>query len=281
VTNLALSLDATAAKLNDQLADARRDLDEARKVAGQTMLPDQLAASLTQAETDLLDAQRLAEGPRPDVLEAARKATEVHAVSDRLLVGVRQAQDQRRRIQQNVTAAMATAKADISRARDYINAYRRTRPIGRAARNRLAEAERRLALADQALEADLNEALTHARAADALANEAYSLAVAEAPVGGQFDIGQVRPDDSLGSLVIGAILGGVLSGRGGGGFGRGFGRPSVGGGGSHGSGGGFGGGRSSSGGFGAGNFGSGGFHGGFGGHSGSGFGGGRSSSGRW
>jgi hypothetical protein len=283
VTHLVLSLDATAAKLKAELAEATRDVEEARAVAQQTKLPEPLATALREAESSLLDARRLAAEPRPDVLEAARKATEVSALSDKLLAGVREAQDQRRRLQQNVTAAMATAKTDISRAADYINAYRRTRPIGRAARNRLTEAERRYALADAALETDLAQALEHARAADALANEAYSLAVQEAPVGGQFDIGRARPDDGLGSLVVGAILGGILSGGRGGGVSQPVGRPSTtnrGSGGWFGRGGGFAGGRSSSGGFGLGNFGSGGFHGGFGGRSG-GFGGGRSSSGRW
>ena len=281
VSNLANSLDEAAAKLKDQLADASRDVEEARARLGQAAPPG-LAASLAEAESALTDARRMADAPRPDVLEAARKAGETNTLTDKLLAGAREAQEQHRRTEQNAIAAIATAKADVSRARDYINGYRRSRPIGREPRNRLAEAERRLAVAEQMLNEDLARALEHARAADGLANQAYSLAVQETPIGGQFDIGQVRPDDSLGSLVVGAILGGMLAGRRGGGFSGSSGAPSRGrgmfGGGSRG---GFGGGRSSSGGFGGGSFGSGGFRGGFGGSSGGGFGGGRSSSGRW
>ena len=283
VTTLADTLDEASAKLEDELAHAARDVDEARERVNQTPIQAGLTASLASAEAALADARRLADGTRPDVLGASRKATEANALSDALLEGVREAQEQHRRTERNAVAAIATARADVSRARDYINAYRRSRRIGRESRNRLAEAERRLALAEQALADDVATALDQARSADALANEAYSLAQQEAPSYPPVDYGRHRPDDAIGSLVIGAILGGIL-----GGGGRRGGFPSAGGspsrpGGWPGAGGrgGLGGGRSSSGGFGGGGFGSGGFRGGFGGRSGGGFGGGRSSSGRW
>jgi uncharacterized membrane protein YgcG len=283
VTYLADSLDEVSGKLEYELAHAARDVEEARERVNQTPTQAGLTASLASAEAALADARRLADGPRPDVLEASRKATEANTLSDALLEGVREAQEQHRRTERNAMAAIATARADISRARDYINGYRRSRRIGRESRNRLAEAERRLALAEQALADDVATALEQARSADALANEAYSLAQQEAPSYPPIDYGRHRPDDAIGSLVIGAILGGIL-----GGGGRRGGFPSTGGspprpGGWPGAGGrgGFGGGRSSSGGFGGGGFGSGGFRGGFGGGSGGGFGGGRSSSGRW
>lgn len=294
VTDLADSLDRAAADLADQLDQASDDVEAAAAQIAAGPPVAELSAQLADARDALVEARRLADAPRPDVLEAARKATDANAIADKLLAGVRQAQDARKRAIQNANGAIATARADISRAASYIDGYRRSRPIGREPRNRLAEAQRRLTLAEQALPDDLAEALEHARAADGLANEAYTLAVQEQPIGQQFDVSRARPDDSLGSLVLGAILGGMFSGRGGGfgGFGGG-GRPGSSGsasrpGGSSGrGGGGFGGGRSSSGGFGgrgfgAGNFGSGGFRGGFGGGSrGGGFGGGRSSSGRW
>ena len=279
VTNLADALDRAAAGLKDQLGHASNDVEAAAaQIAAGPSVPA-LTASLTDAQNALAEARRLADAPRPDVLDAARHATDANAMADKLLAGVRDAQDQRKRAVANANGAIATARADISRASNYIDGYRRSRPIGREPRNRLAEAQRRLALAEEALPTDVDGALDHARAADGLANQAYTLAVQEQPNGQQFDINQARPDDSLGSLVLGAILGGMFASRGGG-FGGGsvsrpggiFGR----------GGGGFGGGRSSSGSFGVGNFGSGGFHGGFGGGShGGGFGGGRSSSGRW
>jgi uncharacterized membrane protein YgcG len=288
VTNMADTLDRAAADLKDQLSHASNDVEAAAaQIAAGPSVPA-LTASLTDAQNALTEARRLADAPRPDVLEAARRATDANAMADKLLAGVHEAQDNSRRAVANANGAIATARADISRTSDYIDGYRRSRPIGREPRNRLAEAQRRLALAEAALPTDLDQALDHARAADGLANQAYTLAVQEQPNGQQFDVNQARPDDSIGSLVLGAILGGMFASRGGG-FGGGFGQGSSSSGSASrpgglfgGGGGGFGGGRSSSGGFGIGNFGSGGFHGGFGGGShGGGFGGGRSSSGRW
>ncbi|MDL2334736.1 MAG: hypothetical protein QFC55_01725, partial [Chloroflexota bacterium] len=291
ITNLADSLDRATADLKVQLEHASSSVESAAaQIAAGPPVPA-LTAQLTDAQNALAEAHRLANAPRADALEAARKTTDANAIADKLLAGVRQAQDARKRAIQNANGAIATARADISRASNYIDGYRRTRPIGREPRNRLAEAQRRLGLAEQALPTDLDQALEHARAADGLANEAYTLAVQEQPNGQQFDINTARPDDSLGSLVLGAILGGMFAGRGGG-FGGNWGARGSGGsankptGFSGRGGGGFGGGRSSGGsfggrGFGIGSFGSGGFRGGFGGGSSGGFGGGRSSGGRW
>ncbi len=281
VGTLAESLDEAAAQLNEQLTDATRDLEAARAQAGQ---PTALTASFAAAEQALAEARRLAEAPRPDVLAAARQATEANALTDKLLQGVRDEQVQRQRTKQNAVAAIATARADVSRARQFVDGYRRSRPIGREARNRLAEAERLVAEAEAVLPQDAAQALERARAADAMANQAYSLAQQDAPIVPQVDLSQYRPDTGIGSLVLGAILGGIFSGGGrGGGISFPSGSPSRPGGGISGGGrgGGFGGGRSSVGHFGGGGFGSGGFGGGFGGRSGGGFGGGRSSSGRW
>lgn len=284
VTALADSLDQARAELATQLAEAAQDVEAAR---GQAAGSATLGTRFAQAEQALAEARRLDGEPRPDVLAAARAATEANSIADELLQGIRNEQVQRQRTEQNAIAAIATARADLSRARNYIEGYRRTRDIGREPRNRLAEAERLTAQAEALLATDVAQSLTVARQADALANEAYSLAQQQAPDYQPMDPGQYRADDGLGSLVIGAILGDMFGGgggrrgrvavptrssptRSGGIFGGGGGRS-----------GGFGGGRSSSGEFGVGGFGSGGFGGGSGGRSGGGFGGGRSSSGRW
>ncbi len=279
---LADSLDATRQKLDEHLVDAARDLETAR-----AHVPKSAAttAAIAAAEEALSEARVLADAPRPDVLAAAREATEANALTDKLLEGIQDEVAQRRRTEQNAIAAIATAKADVSRARMYIDGYRRSHDISREPRTNLAEAERLVGEAEALLSSDTARALEVARRADGLANRAYSLALQQTPDVPQFDPGQYRPDDGLGSLVIGAILGDMFGGGGGGRRGRiavptgSASRPGgvFGGGG----GGGFGGGRSSGGGFGAGGFGSGGFKGGFGGRSGGGFGGGRSSGGRW
>ena len=285
MTNLADSLDAAARTLEGQIASAAQDLEAARSSSASSPAPG-TADAFAQAEAALNEARQLASAARPDVLAAARKATEANALSDKVLAGVQAAQVAFQRTQKSAIAAIATARADVSRANDYVSGHRRSQSIGREARNRLADAERLLDEAELALTTDVSRALELARAADARANEAYRLAVEQAPQFPPYDPSQYRPDDGLGSLVIGAVLGGMLSGGRGGGFGSGWSGRSGGGifGGGGGSifggggrRGGFGGGRSSGGSFGG--FGSGGFGGGFGGRGG--FGGGRSSGGRW
>ncbi len=281
---LADSLDATHKKLTEQLADATRDLETARAHVPKSPAT---TAAIAAAEQALSEARVLADAPRPDVLAAAREATEANSLTDKLLEGIQDEVAQRRRTEQNAIAAIATARADVSRARMFIDGYRRSREISREPRTNLAEAERLVGEAEALLSTDKGRALEVARRADELANRAYSLAIQQTPDTPQFDPGQYRPDDGLGSLVIGAILGDMFGGGGGGRRGRiavptgSASRPGGVFGGGSGGGGGFRGGRSSGGVFGAGGFGSGGFKGGFGGRSGGGFGGGRSSGGRW
>ena len=274
MTKLADSLDAAAAALNDQLSHATKGIETARANAAASPAPG-TTDEFSAAEAALKDARELAGQPSPDVLAAARRATEANALTDKLLAGVQDAQLTYQRTQQNASAAIATARADVSRATDYINAYRRSQSIGREARNRLADAERLVTQAEQTLPQDASQALILARQADDLANKACAMAQQEAPFYPQVDPNQYRPNDGIGALIAGAILGGILSGggRNRGFFGSGWSSP-VGGGSMFGTGGG---------GLGSGGFG-GGFGGGGGGFSaggGGGFGGGRSSSGHW
>lgn len=299
IDHLAATLDEMAAKLPVELEAAGRDVEAARTaVAGGGL--ESFRQTLGEAEDALAEARHEAAATPPDVANAYRHATEANAIADRVLEGVREADAQRMRAAESASAAITAAEASITRAGDYISAYRRAENIGRAARNRLVVAERHLADARSLLQTDPAAALRNAQEADRLAMEAYSLA--QQPTTG-YDRAYPQPqraDDSLGSLVIGAILGGMLSGGNRGGSSWSPGSPQRGSGGSgRRSGGLFGGGRSSSGGFGSGSFGGGGFgsggfggggfggdgfgSGGFGGggSGGGGFGGGRSSSGRW
>lgn len=285
-SRLADALDETAAKLKTELPAARTDVEAAHKVVAAGTAAG-LAQALADADAALTEAQAAADANPPDVMTAYRRATDANAQADKLLQSAREAEEQRQRAYQAAASGISAAEANLTRARDYIAAYRRSQSIGRMARNRLAEGERELATAQSLLPTDTAQALQHAQAASRMANEAYGYAQQVAPAYGPIDYGSVRPGTDLGSLVIGAILGGMLSGggrsgsRGAGGSPGSVVRP----GGSSG-GGGWGGGRSSSGGFGGfggGGFGSGGFgSGGFGGGGhGGGFGGGRSSSGHW
>jgi uncharacterized membrane protein YgcG len=275
VEHLADSLDALAAQLATTLDAARRDVESAREAVAAGRVAG-FAQTLDSAERSLAAADREATAARPDVAEALRLANAAHEQADRVLAGLRRAEEARRRADQAARSALASAEASITRSRDFISGHRRSRPISRGARNRLVEAERVLTQAESVVSSDPAQAARLANQADQLAQDAYMLAVQEAP---RYDpnIPVQPPAVDLGSIVVGAILGG-LAGGGGGAFPGTSPRRRRGG-----FGGGFGGGGSSSGTFGrpsgGGGFGSGGFGGGRG--SSGGFGGGRSSSGRW
>jgi hypothetical protein len=184
-------------------------------------------------------------------------------MADKLLETARAAEEQRQRAYVAAQSAISRADAALTRARDYINAYRHDQDIGRMARNGLAEGERELATAQQLLPTDTAQALQHAQLAIQRANDAYGYSQLVPPTYGPINYGNVNTGTDVGALVIGAILGGIFSGGG-------YRGPTGGGTISRPGGGSWGGG-----------FGSGGFGGGFGGGHGGGFGGGRSSSGRW
>ena len=265
------------------MKDAAADVE----AAGASVKPGQPAAPqpLADAPAALADAQAKAAGDRPDVLAAYQSATQAHALADKVLADVREAEAQRQRAYaERAGGDRRRGHRASSRVRDYIAGNRRSQDIGRAARNRLAEAERHLEQARSVLDHDSANALAEAQTASRMANEAYSLAQQVPPSYDPIDPSHYRPDTGLGSLLGGVILGGILAGGGrrGGGWGGGWGGPGRRGGWGGGLGGGFGGGPASSGGFGSGGFGGGFGSGGFGGSAGGGgFGGGRSSGGHW
>jgi hypothetical protein len=255
---MADALDLTASKLGSELAAATTDVESAAKVAAGPAAAG-LQGALADAQKALAEAHQAADAEPPDVMTAYRRATEANAMADKLLETVRAVEQQRLRAYQAAAATISRADAALTRARDYINAYRHNEAIGRMARNRLAEGERELATAQQLLSTDTAQSLQHAQRAAQMANDAYGYSQQVPPTYGPIDYGNVNAGIDLGSLVIGSILGGMLGGGGWRGPTRGgISRPG---------GGGWGGG-----------FGSGGFGGG---HSGGSFGGGRSSSGRW
>jgi uncharacterized membrane protein YgcG len=253
---MADALDLTASKLRDELSAATADVDSAAKVAAAPAGAG-LQAGLADAQQALAEARAAADAKPPDVMLAYRRATEANAMADKLLETARAAEEQRQRAYVAAQSAISRADAALTRARDYINAYRHDQDIGRMARNGLAEGERELATAQQLLPTDTAQALQHAQLAAQRANDAYGYSQLVPPSYGPINYGNVNTGTDVGSLVIGAILGGIFSGGGWRGPTGGTIRP---GGGSWGGG-----------------FGSGGFGGGHGG----GFGGGRSSSGRW
>jgi uncharacterized membrane protein YgcG len=269
IDKLLASVHEAAARVPQELAAAEAALAEAREAGTATVGATDAAAS-HRAKVDSADqALRVARSAAVagDPIAALKAATEARSASDAAVAAIRQATIERSRLLATADASLATAIADIDRAANFI-ATRRT-GVGRAARTRLAEAERHFEHASALRDADPQSAIDSARRAEQLAEQAYSLANRDFTDWDGGGPGAGIPGGRGGSDAMGAILGGILGGiLSGGGRGGGWGGSPWGSQGPFGGGGGWGGGD----GGGGGPFSGGG---GFGG------GGGRSRGGRW
>ena len=246
-------LSEARAALGSAVNDTEQDLAAARALPGGH---PQLAAAIAGAETALAAA---ASGDTP--VTSLTNLQRANEQLDAVLASVREEQEQVRRAAAAVDQAIFSARAEISAAHDFITTRRGG--IGDTARVRLSEAMRHLDNAVAAAPSDPVTALSHARAASNLAQNALASAQHDVDayslpgyggLGGGYGGRRGSVGSDIGGAILGGIIGGMLGGGGGGGI---FG----------GGGGGFGGG-----------FGGGGRSGGFGGRS-RGFGGGRRSSG--
>jgi uncharacterized membrane protein YgcG/predicted nucleic acid-binding Zn-ribbon protein len=220
VERLAQRIDEESRALPARLQQATDDLTAARTALNSPGAAGTgLETRLGEAERLLAEARRLAAATPPDVMGATTAATRSEAESDAVLAAAQQVAARSQRAAQTRVAAIDGAGAAIDRAEDYISLRRFG--VGRAARTRLAEAQRLLDLA--VANPDPVAATQEARNAYLLADEAYRLAASDFDalppgVGGSgVSIG--------GDVVLGAVLGSILGGGlGGGGFrGGGFG----------------------------------------------------------
>ena len=173
IATLADALRNAERTVGQELAAAAADVNAARlglREGGAQGLESRLA----EADAALQAAEREAASPKPDFLAAHRHATRANAIADEVLAHVRQAEERRVREAEIVAAAVHSAEASYYRAADYIS--ERRGGIGRPARTRLREAERHLERAQAVADADPRVALTEARRAEDLAEEAYALA---------------------------------------------------------------------------------------------------------
>ena len=275
IDQLAAAIADARRRVDGELDAATRDLADATSaLAGRATDPATIEKRRA-ADAALAAAQTARAATPPDPIEALRLATEAHRLADVALLAAHDAAAAADRVTAAADSTVRTAAAEVDRAAAFIEARRRG--VGEVARTRLAEAQRNLTNATALLATDPAGALQSGRRAQALAQEAYSLAQDDfsdwdqgGPGWGQRG-GTVQGDQTtqvLGS-ILGGVIGGVLSG---GGRGGGWGGSPWGGGGGGGLGGGWGGG---------GGFGSGGFGGGGGGFGGGGGGGGISGGGKW
>jgi hypothetical protein len=257
IDQLAAAVADARRRVDGELDAATRDLADATSaVAGRATDPATIEKRRA-ADAALAAAQTARAATPPDPIEALRLATEAHRLADVALLAAHDAAAAADRVTAAADSTVRTAAAEVDRAAAFIESRRRG--VGEVARTRLAEAQRNLANATTLLATDPPGALQSGRRAQALAQEAYSLAQDDfsdwdqgGPGWGQRS-GTLQGDQTtqvLGS-ILGGVIGGVLSG---GGRGGGWGGSPWGGGGGGGLGGGWGGG----GGFGSGGFGGGG-----------------------
>jgi TLP18.3/Psb32/MOLO-1 phosphatase superfamily protein len=201
-----------AEKVPAARAEVQMDLAEARALPGEAIAP-----VVARAEAAVTAADQAAAGPLPDPIAALRLLGEAGTALDKGIADAREAAERARKAAAALEQAVLTARSSVSAAEDFIATRRGA--VRAQARTRLAEARRHL---EQAGGADPVAALQEAQQADALAQEALTLA--------QSDVSQWSPPSattSAGAELAGLVLGGILSGatssyrghgRGGGGF---------------------------------------------------------------
>jgi uncharacterized membrane protein YgcG len=211
IDRLAASVKDAQLKLEPAIAEAESSIAAAR-AAGE---PGARNAELVQAESDLARARKLSAGAGSDPVEAYRLALESNRIADTVAAAVRAAEEQASRARALAESSIASATAALEQTSDYVAARRWV--LGRTARTRLAEAERRLALAHAELENDPAAAARDAQAAQQLAARAIGQAQAEAeggqPYGGLGTDNQSLPGQ-LAPVLLPWILGQLGSGRG-------------------------------------------------------------------
>ncbi|KSZ59409.1 membrane protein [Rhodococcus pyridinivorans KG-16] len=235
-----------AATLLDALDHAAEDIRRAIAT---------LPAAMEDAEQGVADAKQLLDAGGPELVDALKavqealdharaqqhtdplgsftRVVEADARLDELRARTRQAKQQAEEMRRRLEQDLSAAQAQVTAAADFIGTRRGV--VGAQARTRLSEAQRHLQAAQQAAESDPAAAIQYARSAASLAAQALRSA--------QNDVqrwnNQHRPPrgGSSGGNVAGAVLGGILinsvlnSGRGGGFGGGGFGGGGFGGGG--------------------------------------------------
>ena len=246
VTNAGDTLEGAKSDLDRAIVSLSSDVEDAKRLGG---TDPTIARRREEAEAVLAEAT----SGHPDPFRHLGALERAEAAIDGALAGVREQEENSRRLQLNLERARSTADKRIATAEEIINSNRQI--IQAPARQALAEAKVSLARGlgaaapDNAIVA-FGEATEYAT--DAIRRAQNNLDMHRRqrddyndPNGGSFS-------DMLTGMVIGSILGGGRSGGFGGGFGGrrsgGFGGGFSGGfgGGSRGFGGGFGGGRSGS-----------------------------------
>jgi hypothetical protein len=246
VDSAGIDIHSAAARLPAAIADLQNGINQAGSQLAQGGVAR--AAELSAARDAAVKAVSAAQNDgTADPLGTFTQLTQADAELDRLLAEASEEREAAERLSRTFDQALFTAQSRVRAVSDYVDTRRGS--VGPEARTRLAEAVRQLQAAIDTKSIDLNEAIAHANGAAMLANQAQSMANADAAAGqrsytshygggGGSNMGAV-----IGGIIIGNVLSGALRGGFGGGFGGGWGSGGFGGSGGGGGWGGGGGGR--------------------------------------
>lgn len=204
VDKLAADLPALVERLDDAIADVKRDLAEAR-------------AGLATATPETAEPLRLAAGDAEKVIARADdgdpgtaigEVERVNAALHEALGKLRDAAAQAERAKAQLARVTAEAEAAVAAAKDFIATRRGA--VGATARTRVAEAERQLSQALTAARSNPIEALRSAQQAVALATSSMQSAQRDVAA---FNGGSSGPaGGGYGGAALGGILDGLFSG---------------------------------------------------------------------
>lgn len=217
VERRARELAEAADALPGALTETDTDLAEARGLleGAQEVPTAALQGRIARAETVVARVRDLVEAGRYDPIDALRRVEEADAALDEALAGVQESEHGTHRMRALLERALMGARSSNGAAADFITTHRGG--VGSEARTRLAEAQRRLTLAEVlSARGDFQRALTEAQWADELAREAQVLA--QEDVEGYVIEPSVYGVAGPGLGLAGAMLGGIVLG---GGFGGG------------------------------------------------------------
>ncbi len=214
IDTLATDLAEAETKLAAVIADTTQDIAAARALP-----QDPSAATLAPAIAAAESALTAAHGAPGDPVTALAKLEQANAALDEVFVGVRDTQQKAAQARTQLEATIASARAQITSAADYITTRRGG--IGESARTRVSEADRRLQQAIALSASDPVAALAEAKAANQLGATAFDLARRDAESFASQGNYRSMPNGSdgadLGGLLGGLVGGMIGSSRGGGG----------------------------------------------------------------
>jgi hypothetical protein len=195
-------LEAELTQASSALPAALREIDA--DIADATGLaagkPDDRAAAVAWAQVAAAAVRgQLAAGGPFDAIAALRELEQANIALDQALASGREAGARRDRASAVLDQAMLVARSSITAAADFVTTRRSG--VGAAARTRLAEAHRHFQQAIASDQASPEDAVTEAQRADALAQQARSLAEEDLA---QFSSSQ--PDPAASSSGLGGRL---------------------------------------------------------------------------